>query len=804
MVTRADRGMKAEVARRGDPQRLRPVLLCSAILLLVAAGGLSVRGCGAVPAALLIDASWSTGLSSVELEMIGRRTGLDPGTTSVWVFGEALVPVTPLKGGWPAIGPDVRRRAGPGATRLSNALDRVLEELPPGGRVVVATDGRLDETQIRPELHRLLERELSLEFHALGRRVATDYRIESIRLPSLVGVDTGVVADVSVRGPAGESCGVLLLVDGEEAASRRVELGPAGSSRFRLALPPLAPGFREVSVVLRDHAGDPQPLNDRLSAGVVVDGGRAALLVNAPELVAVLSAAGYRVVEGQPEDAGRGNEDLCILRDVPVSDLGDGGARMRSFVQAGGGLIVLGGLSSYGPGGYSGRPLSECLPVRCAPEGEGLQVTVLLDRSGTMGEGFSEEQGAEKLRAAQQAVRRLLAVLPDGTAFTLIPFAEEVNGRPERMLLSRGNRAAAIETVAAVAPAAGSTALIPPLAAARHYAPDEPDTKWLVLVVTDGQLVGESEDAVVAAARGLTRAGARVEALAVGQNADVALLSRLIGTERQVRIVTSSGDFERSFLDALLELEGEGRVLEGEFEVRRGSAVGDLATLALGRVRGLVRTWGRESAEILVETTDGYPLVARWRYGLGRTIAVTTDPLGAWADQWPAFELLEMLAAKATRPAELGAPRVQVAAGRGGFQVSLFSPHIAAGMEGMVDLPDGTRRPLRFRPCDPGRSVAALGTDAPPGAARLSVALGESVAICGLSIPYPVEYGETGPDVAGMAALTALRAAPAGGSGETGLGPYLAGAALVLLILDRVLLALGAGPGLKGRTLPRR
>ncbi len=712
---RSRRGVRADREWRTR----RPLILGAALLLLTGASGVFVRGCDSTAAVLLCDVSWSTGLAAPDLRAIAERSGLSRGRTKLFVFGEGVVPVDSGRAGWPIIGADLKRRAGSGGTRLSAALNRVVDDLPAGGRIVVATDGRVDPRTIVSVVHRLEREGIAIEFVLIGARVETDFRIEALRLPSRVGAGTECLVDVAVSGPAGAKCRIELRVDGEIAAARPVTLGPTGRSRLRLRLPPPAVGFREVTALLRENTGDPQPRNDRRSAGLVVDGGRSALVVNAPELVEVLGAAGYRARSGRPEEAGNGLDDLCVLRDVSLPELGDAGLRLRSFVEAGGGLIVIGGPSSFGPGGYAGRPLSECLPVRSAPEGEGLEVTVLLDRSGTMAESFSEEGGGMKLRAARRAVRRLIASLPDGTGFSLIPFAEKIDGLPKRFLLSRGTRADALLAVERVVRATGSTALTPPLSAASWFAPDLPDRKWLVLLVTDGLLTGESEDAVVGSALELARAGARVHALAVGRNANVALLSRVVGASGEVRVVRSSGGFESSFLAALLSLEGEGRLLTGKFEVRRGAAAGRFDRLPLTPLRGLVRTWKRDQAEVLLETVEGYPVVVRGRYGLGRAAVITTDPLRSWAPGWPVEAVLADLAAGVRRPADLGAVRVSIETDAAGASIDLFLTGSISAAEGVLDLPDGTRRTLRFRPVGAGRLSARLEYGVAPGAAML-------------------------------------------------------------------------------------
>jgi hypothetical protein len=49
---------------------------------------------------------------------------------------------------------------------------------------------------------------------------------------------------------------------------------------------------------------------------------------------------------------------------------------------------------------------------------------------------------------------------------------------------------------------------------------------------------------------------------------------------------------------------------------------------------GYVGTSAKDAAQIVLETPQGDPLLATWQYGLGRTVAWTSDATGRWAADW--------------------------------------------------------------------------------------------------------------------------------------------------------------------------
>jgi hypothetical protein len=55
---------------------------------------------------------------------------------------------------------------------------------------------------------------------------------------------------------------------------------------------------------------------------------------------------------------------------------------------------------------------------------------------------------------------------------------------------------------------------------------------------------------------------------------------------------------------------------------------------AAPQLHGLVLTTPRSTAQILLATPDGVPVLAAWQYGLGRSLAWTSDLTGRWGKDW--------------------------------------------------------------------------------------------------------------------------------------------------------------------------
>jgi uncharacterized membrane protein len=149
---------------------------------------------------------------------------------------------------------------------------------------------------------------------------------------------------------------------------------------------PQTPGDFKVTVRAQPPSGDAAPANNELSTFVTVRKGGVNVLylegahpVEAKFLRRALQAfpdlrIDYLWLDAQAKDtrpadlASRfepGKYDVYILGDLDSSifeapEL----ARLAETVRAGAGLIMLGGLHSFGPGGYQKTPLAEVLPIQ--------------------------------------------------------------------------------------------------------------------------------------------------------------------------------------------------------------------------------------------------------------------------------------------------------------------------------------------------------------------------------------------------------------------------------------------------------
>ena len=82
-------------------------------------------------------------------------------------------------------------------------------------------------------------------------------------------------------------------------------------------------------------------------------------------------------------------------------------------------------------------------------------------------------------------------------------------------------------------------------------------------------------------------------------------------------------------LESTLIEESFAPVVKREIEAFRGI---DFDTAP--ELKGYVSTLPKETAEVILEAQDEDPLLARWHYGIGRSVMFTSDVKNRWAADW--------------------------------------------------------------------------------------------------------------------------------------------------------------------------
>ena len=246
------------------------------------------------------------------------------------------------------------------------------------GRVVLISDGAQTSGQVSEAVEQLRSRGIAVDVLPVEYAFGKEVWVEKLELPRNVKIGETYEASVIVSSLTAGAGKLNLSVNGETVSSADITWKP-GKNRQTLPLYLPEAGYYEYEATVIPTPGeDGWKENNRAIADLLLKGEGRVLLVTDPDnptndadgLVAALRASKHRVETTDsltlPNDSlALQPYDSIALINVPAESLGAMQQRaLRDAVyRQGTGLLMVGGEQSFGPGGYNRTPIEEALPV---------------------------------------------------------------------------------------------------------------------------------------------------------------------------------------------------------------------------------------------------------------------------------------------------------------------------------------------------------------------------------------------------------------------------------------------------------
>jgi Mg-chelatase subunit ChlD len=324
-----------------------------------------------------------------------------------------------------------------------------------------------------------------------------------------------------------------------------------------------------------------------------------------------------------------------ILVDVPARQLTAGQMdALQSYVRdLSGGLVIVGGPTSYGVGGYFRTPLEKILPVDMQIKDEQRRPTLtmifIIDHSGSMSELSG---GATKLDLAKEAAIRSVELLQPSDRVGVIAFDDMATWVvPITELSDPSEIQAAIGTIRI----GGGTDILAGLQAMAAEIPNDDSLSKHVILLTDGGANPAGIPELVAKMN--EEYGVTLTTVGVGRDAAPFLpeLAELGGGRYHFAADPSSIP---SIFTEETSLATRAYIIEETFIPSLTSVSPILENIqAIPPLFGYVGTSAKDNAQTILVSPKGDPILAAWRYGLGKSVAFTSDATGRWASSWVAW-----------------------------------------------------------------------------------------------------------------------------------------------------------------------
>jgi uncharacterized membrane protein len=554
-----------------------------------------------------------------------------------------------------------------GHTDIARALRLAMATFPTDRqkRAVLFSDGNQNQEDALREARIAGVKDVDIDVLLLAAQRGHEVMVDQLIVPPHVRKDARFSVRAIVSADTAQAAEMLVTRDGAPLDRRQVQL-KAGSNV--LDVPDLlSDGGNhqyQVTIVPANKDADTFAANNTGYAFTQVDAPGKVLLVrgrlnDSDALYDALNAANVPVLKTTPSGLPGTVSDLaaydCVVLDnVNAADIANS-AQMPALkewvTKYGGGLVLVGGDDSFGPGGYKNTPLEEIAPVEMDVKRQkhlaSLAIAIVLDKSGSMGAPAKGTSPLVKMDLANQGAIEVLRLLDQsdlamvGAVDTEVKWVEGNHVLPMDM----GNKNRLSKLVSTINAGGGGIYCETALDHAYRLVKAQGVNTMSkhVIMFADAQDSEQQDNCVRMAASNFANAGITTTVIGLGTPADsdAAFL-------RNVSVAGHGRFFITDDAMALPKL-----FVKEAFLVSRRAFVekkeGILPRLypspILQGISGVPKVYGYVGTTLKPRATLGMhgeeaddPLLAHWSIGLGKCVAYTSDSTTRWGRDWVSWE----------------------------------------------------------------------------------------------------------------------------------------------------------------------
>jgi Mg-chelatase subunit ChlD len=595
----------------------------------------------------LVDQSDSVGSSARQdtLDFIQRALANMPADDSagVVVFGEnALVEESPrpnlqLNG--------LNSTPLTGHTNFADAIRLGMALFPADSakRLILLSDGQNNLGDAKAAAQLAAASGIELSTVPLENRGGPEVRLDQLKVPSSLNAKEQFDLELDIHSNLSAQSEVQVYADGQLLTIEQVNL-QAGSNRFIFPMTAGGEGFSTFQVRLVPSE-DTLSQNNRLDAYSLIEGPLQVLVVardpaEVINLIPAMEAAGVEPQLIMPQDMPSAPTQLSqyaavILVNMPAFALSPSQLDLlQVYVRdLGHGLIVVGGPESYGAGGYYQTPLEEILPVDMLLKDKerlpGMSMFMVIDKSGSMeSAGTPGGGGPRKVELAKEAIYRSLDLLTPLDRVGVIAFDNAAHWVvPPTEVIDVGRIKNQVGTIRAD----GGTDILAGLQAAAGASESEVKIIKHIVLLTDG---GANPEGIPELVDKLVEQGVSISVVAIGD--DYAPFLEDIAKRGQGRFhfARDASTIPQIFAQEAT-LAQKSYIIEDPFTPRLTAPSSILqGIITLPSLYGYIGTSPKMTAQTVLVSDKDDPILAQWQYGLGRSVAWTSDARGQWARDW--------------------------------------------------------------------------------------------------------------------------------------------------------------------------
>jgi uncharacterized membrane protein len=520
-------------------------------------------------------------------------------------------------------------------TDIAAAVRLASAAFPENGqkRIVLATDGNENSGDVLGAIMAARPLGVTVDILPLGVARANDVAVQKLAIPTQVKKGQTFDVKIFAQADVAQAATVRLYRNNQPLGEQRVELSQ-GKNLFSFPQTLEEPGFYSYSLHL-DAPNDLLPQNNRASGYTTVQGIPRVLIISSDPvqdeaLAVALRSAKLDVhlsgLQFPSSFAELQSYDSIFLSNVAAGDLG---REVMNFIESavrdfGVGLVCIGGDQAYAAGGYRSTPLETTLPVemelsskKVLPSGA---VALIMHGMEFMNGNAVARDCAIGVLDSLGPQDEMGVVLWDGTEKWLFPMTKVGNKKELGRLIAGMNQGDLPHFNGVMTRAyqglKNSKANLKHMIVFSDGDPGAPSASLMQSIVGDRITV----TTVLIAGHAGPETMMWIADQGRGRFYDVRSPAQLPQIfVKEAAVILKSAIYEEPFTPQLASFS---EVLQG------------IGRAEYPQLLGYVATTPKPRAQTPLLTDKGDPLLAHWQYGLGRSVAFTSDAKAKWANPW--------------------------------------------------------------------------------------------------------------------------------------------------------------------------
>lgn len=523
-------------------------------------------------------------------------------------------------------------------TNIEAALNEGIAAIPSGyvPRIVLISDGNENEGSTARALVQISRLGIPVDTVPLAGRSEKSLQLVSVSMPSDAYAGEQIPIDLTIRSPRALRSSIAISAEGKTLGVDTAELH-AGTNFVRVHARVESEGVAALSgVVHGGGAGDA-----RFERAVDLRRARVLYLSQDPagsetNLLGALKQAGLDVVTAPSLlRTGLDGLQLVILNNLDLDTIPqDAKQKLEEYVNAGGGVLLIGGERQVYRADKQPDALDRLLPAKLVPPQtpEGICVALIIDKSSSM-EG-------RKIELARLSASGVVDHLRPTDSIGILIFDNSFQWAvPMRRASDKGQIK---RLISGISPD-GGTQIAPALTEAyRRVVLSNAATKHIVLL-TDG--ISEEGDSIELAKEALAHQ-VTISTVGLGQDVNRSYLEKVAAAAGgKSYFLNEPQGLEQILLKDVEDYSEKTTVEKSLVPIVRQQAeiLDDVHMDSAPPLRGYTRFAAKPGSDIIlgINAQKKDPLYVRWQYGLGRVGIFTSDAKSRWAANWiswPGFD----------------------------------------------------------------------------------------------------------------------------------------------------------------------